>query len=267
VAACQRAIRLKPNFAEAYYNLAIALAAQKYFDHALAGYRKAVEIRPDYAEAHSALGTALQARGKLDDAIAAYQQAITLKPDYAEAHCNLGRALHDQGKSEEAIGALRHGLLLDGSSAEAHNSLGLVLRAVGKLSEGRAALVEAIRLAPLSAKYRRHLSEMIRFRIGDSHLTEMERLPMTTLAGMQKQPNDGYRAMPSNAARSHTTQRRWMRDSSVSGTYLLKIGSRFGKASDTLRRFLSLSSGCRGRGRRWSNRSLRAIPRSSAVAK
>jgi len=47
---------------------------------------------------------------------------------------------------------------------------------VGKLSEGRAALVEAIRLAPLSAKYRRHLSEMIRFRDGDSHLTEMERL-------------------------------------------------------------------------------------------
>ncbi len=176
MAACQRAIRLKPNFAEAYYNLAIAFAAQKKFDCALAGYRKAVEIRPDYAEAHAALGTALRACGKLDDAIAAYRRATMLKPDYAEAYCNLGRALHDQGKSEEAIDALRHGLLLDGNSAEAHNSLGLVLRAVGKLAEGRAALVEAIRLAPLSAKYRRHLSEMIRFRDGDSHLTEMERL-------------------------------------------------------------------------------------------
>jgi tetratricopeptide (TPR) repeat protein len=176
VAACQRAIRLKPNFAEAYYNLAIAFAAQKKFGQASAAYRKAVDIRPDYAEAHSALGTALQASGKLEDAIAAYRRAITLKPDSAEAHCNLGRALHDQGKSEEAIDALRHGLLLDGNSAEAHNSLGLVLRAVGKLSEGRTALVEAIRLAPLSAKYRRHLSEMIRFRDGDSHLTEMERL-------------------------------------------------------------------------------------------
>jgi tetratricopeptide (TPR) repeat protein len=176
VAACQKAIGLKPNFAGAYYNLALAFAAQKKFDHALAGYRRAVEIRPDYAEAHSALGTALRACGKLDDAIAAYRRAITLKPDYAEAYCNLGRALHDQGKSEEAIDALRHGLLLDASSAEAHNSLGLVLRAVGNLSEGRAALMEAIRLAPTGAKYRRHLSEMIRFRDGDSHLTEMERM-------------------------------------------------------------------------------------------
>jgi tetratricopeptide (TPR) repeat protein len=176
VAACQRAIRLKPNFAEAYYNLAIAFAAQKNFAHAAAAYSKAVEIKPHYAEAHSALGTALRACGKLDDAIAAYRRAITLKPDYAEAHCNLGRALHDQGKSQEAIDALRHGLLLDGSSAETHNSLGLVLRAVGKLSEGRAAVEEAIRLAPASAKYRRHMSEMIRFRDGDSHLTEMERL-------------------------------------------------------------------------------------------
>jgi tetratricopeptide (TPR) repeat protein len=176
VAACQTAVRLNPNFAEAYYNLAIALAAQKKFGHATAAYRKAVEIRPDYAEAHSALGTALRACGKLDEAIAAYRRAITLKPDHADAHCNLGRALHDQGKSQEAIDALRHGLLLDGSSAEAHNSLGLVLRAVGKLSEGRAAVEEAIRLAPSSAKYRRHLSEMIRFRDGDSHLTDLERL-------------------------------------------------------------------------------------------
>jgi tetratricopeptide (TPR) repeat protein len=176
VASCQAAIRLKPNFAEAYYNLGIALGAQEKFDEAAAVYRKAVEISPDYAEAHSALGTALRACGKLDDAIAAYRRAITLKPDFAEAHCNLGRILHDQGKSQEAIDALRQGVLLDGNSAEAHNSLGLVLRAVGKLSEGRAALVEAIRLAPRSAKYRRHLSEIIRFRNGDSHLTEMERL-------------------------------------------------------------------------------------------
>jgi tetratricopeptide (TPR) repeat protein len=176
VVACKRAIRLKPDFAEAYYNLAIAFAAQKKFDRALAGYRKALEIRPDYAEAHSALGSALRACGELDGAIAAYRRAIALKPDYAEAHCNLGRALHDQGKSGEAIDALRHGLLLDGTSAEAHNSLGLALRSVGKLSEGRAAVTEAIRLAPLSARYRRHLSEMIRFRDGDSHLAEMEHL-------------------------------------------------------------------------------------------
>ena len=176
VAACQSAIRLNPNFAEAYYNLAIAFAAQKHSDHASAAYRRAIEIRPDYAEAHSGLGTALRACGKLDEAIAAYRRAIVLKPDHAEAHCNLGRALHDQGVSQEAIEALRHGLLLDGSSAEAHNSLGLVLRAVGKLSEGRAAVEEAIRLAPSSAKYRRHLSEMIRFRDGDSHLTDLERL-------------------------------------------------------------------------------------------
>jgi tetratricopeptide (TPR) repeat protein len=176
VAACQTAIQLKPDFAEAYYNLGVAFAAQKRFGHAEAIYRKAVEIKRDYAEAHSALGTALRACGKLDDAIAAYRRAITLKPDYAEAHCNLGRALHDQGRSQEAIDALRHGLLLDGSSAEAHNSLGLVLRAVGKLLEGRAAVEEAIRLAPLSAKYRRHLSEMIRFRNGEIHLTEMEHL-------------------------------------------------------------------------------------------
>ncbi len=176
VTACQSAIRLKPNFAEAYYNLGIAFGAQEKFGHASAVYRKAIEIRPDYAEAHSALGTALRAGGKLDDAVSAYRRAIALKPDYADAYCNLGRAIHDQGKSQEAIDALRHGLLLGGSSAEAHNSLGLVLRAIGKLSEGRAALEQAVRLAPRNTAYRRHLSELIRFRDADSLLKEMEQL-------------------------------------------------------------------------------------------
>src|SRR5262249_2668713 len=118
----------------------------------------------------------LRACGKVDDAIAAYRRAITLKPDFAEAHCNLGRIPHDQGKNQEAIDPLRRGVLLDGGSAEGHNRSAPGVGAVGKLSEGRAAVVEAIRLAPRSARYRRHLSEMIRFCDGDSHLTEMEGL-------------------------------------------------------------------------------------------
>ena len=58
---------------------------------AIAEYREAIRLKPDYAEAHFNLGIALSDQGKLDEAIAEYREAIRLKPDYAEAHCNLGR--------------------------------------------------------------------------------------------------------------------------------------------------------------------------------
>ena len=47
-------------------------------------------LRPDSAEARYNLGIALKGQGKLDEAAACYRQALELKPDFAEAHNNLG---------------------------------------------------------------------------------------------------------------------------------------------------------------------------------
>ena len=55
---------------------------------------EAIRIKPDYAEAYSNLGNALKERGSLDEAVAAYREAIRIKPDFAEAHSNLIMCLH-----------------------------------------------------------------------------------------------------------------------------------------------------------------------------
>ena len=62
-------------------------------DEAVAHFEKALEIKPDYAEAHIDLGTALANGRRMDEAIAHFQKALEIKPDYAEAHINLGIAL------------------------------------------------------------------------------------------------------------------------------------------------------------------------------
>ena len=54
-------------------------------DEAVACYRRALKLKPDYAEAHYNLGNALQDQGKLDEAVDCYRRAVELKPDYAEA--------------------------------------------------------------------------------------------------------------------------------------------------------------------------------------
>jgi tetratricopeptide (TPR) repeat protein len=58
---------------------------------AIGQYERALQIKPDYAEAHSNLGDALVRLGKLTEAIAQYQQALKLRPDFLPAKNALTR--------------------------------------------------------------------------------------------------------------------------------------------------------------------------------
>ena len=78
-------------------------------EEAIASYRQAVRLKPDYAEAYNNLGNALKDQGKLEEAIASYQQALRLKPDYAEAHNNLGNALTRSREARRGDRQLRAG--------------------------------------------------------------------------------------------------------------------------------------------------------------
>ena len=55
----QQALRLNPNYAEAYYNLGLALADAGQLELAIQNYRQALRLRPNNAEARNNLGNAL----------------------------------------------------------------------------------------------------------------------------------------------------------------------------------------------------------------
>ena len=57
-------------------------------DTAISYYEKALAIKPDYAEAHYNLGFSLHRLGQLDAAVRSYKKVVAIKPDYAEAHNN-----------------------------------------------------------------------------------------------------------------------------------------------------------------------------------
>ena len=59
----------------------------------------AVQVKPDYAEAQYNLGVARDALGKKSEAIAAYKDAVRLKPADAGYRLNLGAALRRDGRS------------------------------------------------------------------------------------------------------------------------------------------------------------------------
>jgi tetratricopeptide (TPR) repeat protein len=58
---------------------------------AIGHYEQALRIKPDYAHAHYNLGVALEKLGRTQEAIQHYEQALRIKPDFTQAHSALAR--------------------------------------------------------------------------------------------------------------------------------------------------------------------------------
>ena len=137
----------KRNFL-AEYSLGCALGAKNKLDEAQTHFTAALKIKPDYAEAYDNLGVVLQMQGKSAAAEAEFRAALQLKPGLTRAHNNLGLTLQARGQGSEALAELHETLRLQPNDSEAHNNLGKILAEQGKLAEAAAELEEAIRLRP-----------------------------------------------------------------------------------------------------------------------
>jgi len=148
IAAHNKALLIKPDFAEAHNNIGAAFQSQGKFEEASAAYNKALLIKPDYARAHYNLGITLQELGRLEEAVASYRKAIALIPDYAEAHYNLGNTLQELGRSKDAEASYRKAIAFKPDYAEAHSNLGITLRELGRSKDAEASYKRAIALKP-----------------------------------------------------------------------------------------------------------------------
>ena len=66
------------------FTYGFALQAQGKLDDAIGAYREAIRLKPDYAEAFYNLGSVLNELGRFDEADQALDEARRLKPDMDE---------------------------------------------------------------------------------------------------------------------------------------------------------------------------------------
>ena len=146
----QKALEIKPEYAEAHLNLGMALVNGGRTGEAIAHYQKALEIKPEYAEAHFNLGNVYFAQARPEAAMAEYLAALRIKPDYSDARCNLGLVQYQRGVVSEAIAEWREVLGRQPDHAPALNRLAWVLATspVRSLRNG----TEAVELAGRAAK-------------------------------------------------------------------------------------------------------------------
>jgi tetratricopeptide (TPR) repeat protein len=158
IASYRKVVRLKPDWAEAYFRLGLVLREQERQEEALAYYRQALQLDPNYqvvqAELFSTRALIYHRQGKLEEAIADYDRALELNRDSPRDYCNLGVALKAQGQLERAVACYRQALKLNPHLAPAYNNLGLVLQSQGKLDLAIENFRVALQLEPdLAAAY------------------------------------------------------------------------------------------------------------------
>ena len=142
------AIRLKPDYADAFNNRGIARRDKGDVEGALQDYNEAIRLKPDYADAFNNRGNARSAKGDLDGALQDYNEAIRLKPDYADAFNNRGLARRDKGDLEGALQDFTEAIRLKPDYANAFNNRGVARSDKGDLEGALQDYDEAIRLKP-----------------------------------------------------------------------------------------------------------------------
>ncbi|TVU52650.1 MAG: tetratricopeptide repeat protein [Arthrospira sp. PLM2.Bin9] len=184
IAACQKALELKPNWPPVYVTMGNVSQGRGQIQEAIRYYAKALEFDPNLPQAHANLGSMFYKQGQLESAIASYQKAIALKPDLTAVYVNLARALRqlgresealiveqkahqinsstggaihlynqgnqlvNEGKLEEAIALWKQAIVADPNLAEAYCQIGIIHRHQGQPKEAIPFLEKAIELKP-----------------------------------------------------------------------------------------------------------------------
>jgi len=105
---------------------------RRLYDQAIEAYQRAITLRPHYADAHVGLGDAKAAKGEHEAAIGHYQKALSLDPLNARVQFALGKIYYsEKGLYYEAVSAYKKAIELDQYFLDARMGLGEIYEEKG----------------------------------------------------------------------------------------------------------------------------------------
>lgn len=154
-------VRRNPQAYVAHGNLGYLHLLAGRWEESKQASERAIKLRPDYADALSNFGTAQRQLGDTEGAILSFRRALALEPGLAAAHLNLALALREAGGADgagDAAGAgereaeigehLREAVRLRPNLADARVALGDWLMTKGEAGEARRHYEAAITTRP-----------------------------------------------------------------------------------------------------------------------
>ena len=156
-----RAIRLEPGFAYAYFAQGWAKFLLGTYEAAIAHYDTGLRLQPNFAYPYNNRGTAKSALRQHQAAIMDFDQAIQLGPDFAEPYYNRGREKVMLGNYRSALADLSEAIRLKPDNFEAYSNRGLAKRGLGQHQAAISDFDESIRIKPdyAGAYYNRGITQ------------------------------------------------------------------------------------------------------------
>jgi predicted O-linked N-acetylglucosamine transferase (SPINDLY family) len=142
------AIKLKPEYAEAYNNLGLIYLKQEKFEMAKNLFEQATKLKPSYFEAYNNLGNVYKNLKNYNYSIKYYILALKFNKNYLEAINNLGVIYLNQEQFDEAKNLFEQAIKIKPDYSESINNLGIVYLNQEQFDEAKNLFVQAIKIKP-----------------------------------------------------------------------------------------------------------------------
>ena len=123
----RRAVRLAPQFYQAYCNLGKSLIDKNCYHEAEEALSLALALQPDYPETLITFAWLRRNQYRIADAISFAKRAVTLRPDYYLGWYHLGAFLSMAGDAEEALNAYTCAVTVDPARHEAYSNIFMLM--------------------------------------------------------------------------------------------------------------------------------------------
>jgi tetratricopeptide (TPR) repeat protein len=148
LAACDKAVQLKPDDAELWKQLGNILLELERYDHALLSFQHVLKLDSRHQDAAYKSGVLLHQMGRFEEAIARLNLCDEVLPNHAPTLQARARTLYNLKGFEQALADNRRANTLDPGNADTCNNLGACLQALGKEEEALSAFDQALDRLP-----------------------------------------------------------------------------------------------------------------------
>jgi len=172
----QKAVALKPDYAEAQYNLGVTIHELGQVDSAIKCYERVLDIQHAYPNAHNNLGQILLESGQPEAAMNHFEWAVAYQPEFSEAHNNLGSSLLALRQINTAVTHYEKAIALKPDYQLAYNNLGIAYQRLGEIDKAFKSFERALAIKSDYAKAHHNLSSLKKYTKSDKQIVEMESL-------------------------------------------------------------------------------------------
>jgi tetratricopeptide (TPR) repeat protein len=131
LAAMDSALKIKPDFAEAFNNKGHAYEGLGKLDEAIIAFKKNVELNPKKAEAYENLCHDYLLLRRNEESIIAGEKTLEMVPNNVSVYCNIGCAYFNLKKYPDAIKNFNKALELDPKDIYSLRYIGLTYQTIG----------------------------------------------------------------------------------------------------------------------------------------